>query len=293
MPVRVERITKHCITCGTAFEVPPGKKRSAKKYCTFECSVTIRRTLPVCECVHCGTMFQPRFADRMQYCSTDCKVAFKFNINKHKSADRYAKKRLVELHCAYCNKSFTPDANEYRTYCSKQCADKMYADKAVDKLTDIKATKIYVCKICNKQFNPEYGNKIRFACSPECKTSLKRLYSHNRRARLAAAFVANVPTHMIYERDDYMCKLCNQPLNMQVPAPHPLSPSIDHIIPISKGGTHEPNNVQAAHFICNSHKGHRAFNVMKVAKYVWNPELCKIVKVKPFDYEYNGYVNPW
>jgi len=41
---------------------------------------------------------------------------------------------------------------------------------------------------------------------------------------------------------------------MSLKAPHPLSMSIDHIIPLSRGGTHEPDNVQLAHFICNSIK---------------------------------------
>lgn len=30
--------------------------------------------------------------------------------------------------------------------------------------------------------------------------------------------------------------------------------TIDHIIPLSKGGTHTYNNVQLAHYICNSKK---------------------------------------
>ena len=37
-------------------------------------------------------------------------------------------------------------------------------------------------------------------------------------------------------------------------APHPMSLSIDHIIPLSLGGTHEPKNVQVVHLICNSTK---------------------------------------
>jgi 5-methylcytosine-specific restriction endonuclease McrA len=35
----------------------------------------------------------------------------------------------------------------------------------------------------------------------------------------------------------------------------PLYPSIDHIVPMSKGGDHVWNNVQVAHIICNSYKG--------------------------------------
>lgn len=37
----------------------------------------------------------------------------------------------------------------------------------------------------------------------------------------------------------------------------PLYPSIDHIVPMSKGGGHVWENVQVAHIICNSEKGDR------------------------------------
>jgi 5-methylcytosine-specific restriction endonuclease McrA len=39
--------------------------------------------------------------------------------------------------------------------------------------------------------------------------------------------------------------------------PHPMAPTIDHIVPLSKGGTHEPINCRTAHFLCNSTKGDR------------------------------------
>ena len=32
-------------------------------------------------------------------------------------------------------------------------------------------------------------------------------------------------------------------------------PTIDHVVPLSKGGTHSWNNVKLAHFSCNSAKG--------------------------------------
>ena len=63
------------------------------------------------------------------------------------------------------------------------------------------------------------------------------------------------------ERDDWQCKLClmtidkyakhyKGKLNLQ-------GPSLDHIIPVSKGGTHTWNNVQLAHYICNSLRGNK------------------------------------
>lgn len=48
--------------------------------------------------------------------------------------------------------------------------------------------------------------------------------------------------------------ICGDPLRTDVPPEHPEAPSIDHIVALANGGTHEPSNVQAAHLLCNSMK---------------------------------------
>ena len=58
----------------------------------------------------------------------------------------------------------------------------------------------------------------------------------------------------VYERDGYSCQLCGRPVKMAATVPHPKAPTLDHIIPLAAGGTHEYANVQLAHFICNSRK---------------------------------------
>jgi 5-methylcytosine-specific restriction endonuclease McrA len=40
-----------------------------------------------------------------------------------------------------------------------------------------------------------------------------------------------------------------------------LYPSIDHIVPLAKGGNHTWNNVQLAHHYCNTLKRDKVVNV--------------------------------
>ena len=52
-----------------------------------------------------------------------------------------------------------------------------------------------------------------------------------------------------------VCGICGRPVNFGVKYPHPLSPCIDHIIPIAKGGhPSDMDNLQLAHWICNRQK---------------------------------------
>jgi 5-methylcytosine-specific restriction endonuclease McrA len=50
----------------------------------------------------------------------------------------------------------------------------------------------------------------------------------------------------VLKRDDYCCIYCGSPAN-----------TADHIVPVSKGGTHEESNLIAACTRCNSGKKDR------------------------------------
>ncbi len=52
-----------------------------------------------------------------------------------------------------------------------------------------------------------------------------------------------------------ICGICGKPVDFSVKYPHPLSPCIDHIIPVSKGGhPSDIDNLQLAHWTCNRQK---------------------------------------
>ena len=53
-----------------------------------------------------------------------------------------------------------------------------------------------------------------------------------------------------------ICALCGEPVDKSLKTPHPMSPEVDEIIPVSRGGSPiERRNCQLAHRICNQRKG--------------------------------------
>lgn len=61
-------------------------------------------------------------------------------------------------------------------------------------------------------------------------------------------------------RTQEVCGICGQPVDKTLKAPHPLSPTIDHIIPLDKGGhPSDLANLQLAHRACNRAKSNKMF----------------------------------
>lgn len=58
-----------------------------------------------------------------------------------------------------------------------------------------------------------------------------------------------------------VCAICGYPVDFSLKAPNPMSPVIDHIIPIAKGGhPSDISNLQLAHWTCNRQKSDKLFN---------------------------------
>lgn len=73
---------------------------------------------------------------------------------------------------------------------------------------------------------------------------------HTRRAKLREAFVEVVDLSKVWERDRGFCFICGLPAD-------PQDWWLEHIIPLSRGGTHEYTNVAVSHQTCNQMKSDR------------------------------------
>lgn len=58
----------------------------------------------------------------------------------------------------------------------------------------------------------------------------------------------------IAERDQDICHICKEPVDLAVDTYHPRSRTFDHVIPLVKGGPHTADNVKVAHRLCNVRK---------------------------------------
>lgn len=91
-------------------------------------------------------------------------------------------------------------------------------------------------------------------CSAQCGANAAW---NRRRAREKAAFVEDVSPAAVFAADGYRCHLCDQMTDPLERVPHPKAPTVDHVVPLAKGGTHERANCRTACFRCNCGKQDR------------------------------------
>lgn len=119
------------------------------------------------------------------------------------------------------------------------------------------------CKECGSTFHS--ANKTALYCSGRCRNK-RRFTSDNFRhyyhvkygERYRDHYDPSISLKKLYERDGGVCQICGDPCDWddrEWGSNGPTYPSLDHIIPRSKGGDHKWENVQLAHCICNSIKG--------------------------------------
>ena len=56
-------------------------------------------------------------------------------------------------------------------------------------------------------------------------------------------------------RDGWVCWLCEGEIDPEAPRSHPGAPTVDHVVPKSRGGRTEASNLRLAHRRCNGRRG--------------------------------------
>jgi 5-methylcytosine-specific restriction endonuclease McrA len=78
-----------------------------------------------------------------------------------------------------------------------------------------------------------------------------RLSDRDRRGDWTKAARRRIIAHLA-RRDGVKCGLCRKRINLEIDTNARMGVTVDHIIPVSHGGTDDMANLRLAHRICNS-----------------------------------------
>lgn len=160
------------------------------------------------------------------FCSRACQLMM---VEAMRIADRW--EDIDGRTCERCAGPIPDEARDDAKHCSVNCQQAVWYDANVDRLRG--AARAW------GRSNP----------------ARRREYENRRRARKAGAGYERIDLEVVWYRDRGLCWLCSLPISTALTFPDPGSPSLDHKIPLSRGGSHSYANVAMAHMGCNLSKG--------------------------------------
>jgi hypothetical protein len=200
----------------------------------------------------------------------------------------------VDLTCVGCGGNFR--GNHQRRYCSEQCKWRTKSKRAYKprlqgtRLCSLckdshyahglcvahyrqhrprvrTAEQEYVTGICTQCGTPwvkarKTSTTLCQACVVAERGSFAPNYAHmntssRRRAQRLGVPAEHVDVLALFEAAGWTCALCSAPVDQDRRWPDPMSPSLDHKVPLTRGGGHTTENTQLAHLGCNIRKGNR------------------------------------
>ena len=159
------------------------------------------------------------------------------------STRAWAKERL----CILCGaRDWEP--NGRRKFCSSRCSQ-LHRRAGGNVPRQSNCTK---CGVTIDLFeeSPKSGRKRR-ADTLLCRTCHRSRYLRH-----------GVSAMELFNRDGAGCSICGSDIDMTLRHPDLLSATVDHVLPVSRGGGHEPENLALAHLTCN---------VTKQSRVGWKP----------------------
>lgn len=234
-------------------KMSPGRRGQKKKFCSDNCSRMSRRKLPVEQtCWFCSKQLEglgkPGFPKR--YCDRKC--AQSFRTRQEQEA------RDLRSVCIECGVDFEGYRRNLK-YCGDECrvvANRRNASRRWrEEVAARPEFKEWDCAWCHEVIKVPVSFTGFNKYHPECKLRARRARDRRKTLRRQGVKSDERITHEeIAERDGYVCHLCSEPVDMSLPRTSKLGATLDHVIPVSKGGVDSRENLKLAHWICNVKK---------------------------------------
>lgn len=254
------RLPIACARCGTEFT----SRQPNAKYCTSKCrnaaaeirSRQRRRLDKGTQAKTCATCNTPITPDTLavKYCSSECRKEAKRKADREFM--RKWRQENPELN-AERRKRENPDlrrqrARHWRERHPKEAKSRAKAWRKANR--DVEAARQ------RRWRRSPYGKEAYKAAIRKWTLANPELAEGVRLRRAKAEAEGSATPELIaakWEASDKTCCLCLKPIDETLQSPDPMSFSLEHLTPISRGGRHDIDNIGFAHRVCNSSKGNR------------------------------------
>lgn len=151
--------------------------------------------------------------------------------------------------CQQCGQIYIPkQLKSAGRYCSRKCKDAA-RNMAAAKLREQAKPTDRICMHCGETL-PQRMRADAIFCSMECNYKAHAL-QRKLRARTGEEGKPGYLRAFICKRDRWRCGICHKTVSKTRQHPDLLCASLDHVIPVSEGGTNDVWNLRLTHLRCN------------------------------------------
>lgn len=269
-------IERQCKGCGICFITTDARKwfhtkgcgRSKREPQTNEWLLANKPHLPTEPCLNCGKLVvqyrKRRHDGELRDCSHRCAAQ---RLELHKAIVENSRRQMLPA-------TWPPlDTTGPRSRLPRGCIDcgtGLRLGRCFDHhnqafslkrqvLTKLKWLLPRACRKCGLEFNRFSQGGVCDVCHTKTRSAIKA----GRRAKVRGGLrrdkgICHQELHRIFNATCQICGNKTQPPEVWIgwdgKTAMPYAPTVDHIIPLAKAGTHTWDNVQLAHSICNSFK---------------------------------------
>lgn len=193
------------------------------------------------------------------YCAPICRIRAAYHRNRDAINTRLRDKNAEKLayavkECRNCSSSFNPTDSLAQSFCSEQCGRRYYKVNNPNPCAEDGCDRPHLAQgLCSMHYKRKARSEGRMKNDPW--SDRRRANHHKRRALKRKLPADDIKPRDVYDRDNWICGICGDPVDKNIKWPDPMSPSLDHVKPLSKGGHHVWENVACSHLDCNVRKG--------------------------------------
>jgi 5-methylcytosine-specific restriction endonuclease McrA len=242
------------LTCETPIQ---GRR---KKYCQPACrpSFYVHKTKHLSECQVCGKPLELGRAGRpRKNCSNKCRV-------KNAASKHYNK--LQTFSCAHCSKPFESKYKRAK-FCQDSCRldyyqrpeilKQIYEREKRKKYPD--GTRTHTCGWCGQPRTFRVGQSVVNAFHDDCREEANRAKNRTKSVkRIKGIQTVKLSADQIVATYGSTCYLCEKEIDVTLVRTSRYGLTVDHVVPLSKGGQDTLENLRPTHWICNIQKSDKS-----------------------------------
>jgi 5-methylcytosine-specific restriction endonuclease McrA len=231
-----------------------GRKR---RYCSKECypSYKPKSNMGLTNCQNCDKPLDAKVGTGRpkRNCSSLCR-------ERHRQKRKL--KPVLKYTCENCQAQF--ESSSKRRFCQRACRLKVAkiesrANYQIKRLTKFPGGMITAtCGWCKEPRTYEVGTSTVTAYHPQCTIEARRArYRIKTVKRQSLTKPSRLAADQVIATYGSNCAICGDEIDMNLKRTSPMGLTVDHWIPLSKGGSDDISNLRPAHWNCNRKKSNK------------------------------------